>query len=189
MSCIRTTCFAILLTSLYTWHPSLSYSQYDRKTPEKVARDYIEALHSSDLEGMTDLMHPDALDQFKQMFREIVALDTAGTIAVSMFGLTDSTEFGQQSPRQLFTSLMRTTLSSIQQTLASGFAYDIIGSVMDDSSAICYVVYRTRFQEEEFQFTEVSVLPLRKNNDLWGVLLTGDMEGIAAFMAKQVRKK
>lgn len=169
----------VLTAALLALAPGLAAQD----TPEQVAGRYFQTLRTGDYAANVALMHPEALDELKEMMEGLVAL--AGAAAAEddstfqrMFGVASAAEFNQLSPAQVFERMLRSQLENedMREVLSSSQT-TILGHVMEGDS-VAHVVYRMRMSFGEMDMDQVQVTPLKRADGQWRVLLTGSLAGM-----------
>ena len=167
--------------------------------PEEVAKGYMEAVKSGDMEQVGTFMHPAALEKFKGILvqvAEIVA--TADASADPKRNTAIKVLFGDEKPaaakevpaKDLFIRFMRNLTGAVplmRQMLANS-AYDFIGHV-DEGGNQAHVVYRATLATGGATVTKMEVLTLKRDGDEWKVMLTGDIESFVGGLTRQFQKK
>lgn len=171
----------VLAAALLALAPGLAAQD----TPEQVAGRYFETLRTGDYAANVALMHPEALDELREMMQGLVAL--AGTAAAEeevdstfqqMFGVPDAAAFNQLSAAQVFERMLRSQLENPDmREILSGSQTTILGHVMEGDS-VAHVVYRMRMSFGEMDMDQVQVTPLKRADGQWRVLLTGSLAGM-----------
>jgi hypothetical protein len=154
-------------------------------TPESVVARYVEATKRRDWKASAALMHPDALKQLKQMFRPIVASKSEMGLGKMFFSVQTLTEYDRLSGQQAFERLM-TAVTRQNPDVSSALATSkatIIGHVLEGPDT-AHVVYRMTAKVQGISVTKLAVMPLKRSGNSWAGLLTGDIEGMAAALAR-----
>jgi hypothetical protein len=79
---------------------SFSYSQ--TSGPNQIAEMQMAAMSKSDWVTYTSLMHPEALESFKEIFAAVISMDDSGEVADELFGVTDLTSYKRKSAEEIF---------------------------------------------------------------------------------------
>ena len=159
------------------------------ETPESVVERYTAAMQRGDWKASAALMHPDALQKLKRMFRPIVFAVTAPGLDVgkTFFGLRTPAEFDRLSDAQAYERLMA-TVTKMNPEVSSALATSksqILGHVLEAPDT-AHVVYRMTVKTQGISVTKVAVMPVKKVGTTWGGLLTGDIEGMAAALSRAI---
>ncbi len=155
------------------------------QTPESVAARYAAAMQRRDWKAGAALMHPDALQQLKKMFRPLVFAVPNLELGKMFFNVRTMAEFDRLSNAQAFERLM-TAVTKINPEIGAALATSksqIIGHVLEGDDT-AHVVYRMTSKVEGISVTKMAVMPLKKSGATWGGLLTGDIEGMAAALSR-----
>jgi hypothetical protein len=167
--------------------PTQSLTAITTETPESVAARYMQAVQRGDWKASAALMHPDALQQLKRMFRPIVFALTAPGLDVgkTFFGVRTPAEFDRLSGALAYERLMG-TVTKLNPEVGSALATSksqIIGHVLEAPDT-AQVVYRMTAKTQGISVTKVAVMSLKQVGATWGGLLTGDIEGMAAALSR-----
>ena len=130
-------------------------------------------------------MHPDALAKAKRMFGAVVAADASGRVGELFFGVDDTKSYDALSDSGCFVALM-TNLSKHMPAFAEAMKtaeFHVIG-ILPEGKDLSHVVYRTDAKAEDLEITRTSVLSLRRHGGEWRMLLTGNIEGLAARLSQ-----
>ena len=157
-------------------------------TPEQFALEYMAATRASDWRRVADMMHPDALAEFKEMFGTIAAIDTTGEVLSNLFGVADSAAYAATSPDSIYVSFMKTmvNLSPELGEALSGSEAKPIGHVEEKETGLTHVLFRMRVQVQGVTISQVDVIPLKRHDGRWRAVLTGEMEGMAQALKQQL---
>ncbi len=180
---------AVLLAVLSAFGATAPLRGQEPATPEGFAPTYFAAMRSGDWTRVAALMHPEAVAQFKGMFRDLVAVDSSRQL-LQLFGVPDTAAYASAPPERLFASFMGTVagaMPDMKAVLASA-AIEPIGHVEEAGTGLTLVVFRMRMNVGGITMSKLDVLPLKRANGAWRAMLTGDMEGIAAVMKRQIGK-
>ncbi|HXG11466.1 MAG TPA: hypothetical protein VNK04_17055 [Gemmataceae bacterium] len=159
-------------------------------TPDTVARNALDALKEDRLEDFAKAMHPDALKRFKALLLSIV--DAAAKdgqekqILVLFSGVRTADDLKKLDETQFFVAFYRgvTRLRPEMKQLLGGAEVQTLGYVMEGKDT-AHVVYRMTVSAEGAKVTKLDVLSLQKTGTGWGMLLSGDIEGIANLLKQK----
>jgi hypothetical protein len=155
------------------------------ETPEAVTRQFGAAMRANDWVGTAELMHPDALAHFRDMFLPIVAADSTGQLCDRLFATTSAAEVAALPNAELFARFFRTLVSGAPELSGMFAGADLvpIGHVLEGNDA--HVVFRMKVAADGVTITKVQAMSLRRSGQTWRVLLSGDFEGLAAALARR----
>jgi hypothetical protein len=155
------------------------------ETPEAVTRQFGAAMRANDWVGTAELMHPDALAHFRDMFLPIVTADSTGQLCDRLFATTSAAEVAALPNAELFARFFRTLVSGAPELSGMFAGADLvpIGHVLEGNDA--HVVFRMKVAADGVTITKVQAMSLRRSGQTWRVLLSGDFEGLAAALARR----
>jgi len=155
-------------------------------SPEQTAIDYMAALTKDGMTAVPAFIHPDELARFKEMLMPMVRREAAtGDTPVTdvLFGKgTKLAQVEAMPPLDFSTALMRVVGQKLD-----GVKYgdvQVLGTVREKE--IVHVVARVVAEVSAgVQMKSVEVISTKKSGDDWKLLLTGQLEGLAAGLASQ----
>lgn len=162
------------------------------ETPEAYVARSVDAIQEQGMGAIADFMHPDELARFKAMVAPLFAAQEypgAEAFAHNIFGPQATAESIAAMPAADF---MRVFLDRMFAHAMGGAALrvgdpQILGSVREGD--VVHVVMRGSAGVKEVTVTKVQVTSVKSDGDGWGLMLTGDIEGLAeglrAAMTKQ----
>lgn len=159
------------------------------ETPETVAEHYAAAMRAGDWVALTSLMHPDALRKFRGFFAPIVEENAFGEVGKVLFGVDKAADFAALSDSEVFRRLfgfLASNTPALKEALG-GAAMTVIGHVNEGPDTV-HLVFRMRVSVQGIAVEKVDVMPMRRHGATWLVLLSGDMEGVAAALRAQLAK-
>ena len=161
-------------------------AQERAETPEAVTRQYGAAMRANDCIGTAELMHPDALAQFRRMLLPIVAADSSGGLCRRLFDASSSTELAGLPDAELFARFFRTLVNDAPELSGMFAGADLapVGHVLEGAD-VAHVVFRMKVAADGVTLTKVQAVSLRRAGPTWRVLLSGDFEGLAAALARR----
>ena len=171
--------------------PGLAGVSYDRAaqaagTPEQTAIDYMAALTKEGMTAVPAFIHPDELARFKEMLMPLVRREAATgdtPVTDALFGKgTKLAQVEAMSPVDFCSALMRVVGEKLD-----GVKYgdvQVLGTVREKETV--HVVARVVAEVSAgVQMKSVEVISTRKSGNDWKLLLTGQLEGLAAGLASQ----
>lgn len=156
------------------------------EAPESVATRYGAALRGGDWHAVARLMHPTAVAQFRSLFTPIVAADSSGQAAQALFGVASAAEVAKLPDAEMFARLFG-TLAEKQpgfREMMSGSTMTVIGHVAEGPD-VAHVVYRLHMSMGGMSIDKTDVLSMRRTGQTWGVLLSADLQGLAAALRQR----
>lgn len=164
------------------------------KSPEAVAARALSALKESRIADFGRAMHPEALKQLKSTLLAVVdAAEEKERVdeILSLFKDAESAaDLRKLDDVAFFTAFFEGAMEK-QPRLRNalrGMTLDVIGHVAEGADVI-HVVYRGTVTQGEVKVSKMSVMSLKANGDDWGMLLTGDIENMAAMLKLQFGAK
>jgi hypothetical protein len=177
--------FALAALSLF---PSIARSE--PRPAEAVASAAMESTRRGDWAGFAHSMHPEALTRAKELFRPVVAADESGRAGRLFFGVSTVKQYDAMSDSSAFRALMEHLVKNLPAFAEAMKTADfkILGKV-DEGGNLVHVVYRADASAEDLTVTRTSVMSLRKYHGEWRLLLTGNIEGLAARLSQMSDSK
>ncbi|MGD8495057.1 MAG: hypothetical protein PVF05_02635 [Gemmatimonadales bacterium] len=152
----------------------------DASTPEAASRSLVQAIRAADYDAMADLMHPDALDELRELFVPVFRAEEMAEFRQQMFGVATADEALALSGRDIYRTIIEFAVAgdpTMNSALRSVQA-DVIGKVMEGDTA--HVVYRLNMQVEGIDLSQTSVASFREHEGRWLGILTADLRGMIA---------
>jgi hypothetical protein len=158
------------------------------ETPEQVAKTSMEFTVKGDWASFARLMHPEALAAARGMFRPIFDADKSGQFGEAFFGVKTPAEFDALSDVAAFEALMTNLTKNIPlfTDVLKSAEFSIVGSVAEGTELV-HVVYRTGAKAEGLTISKLSVVSLRRHQGRWRLLLTGNIDGLAAAFLQKAK--
>jgi hypothetical protein len=170
----------LVLVYIFIFSGTSAYAQGE--SPEEVAKASMEFMKKSDWSSYARLMHPDALAEAKKLFRSVFVADESGKTAELFFGVKNSKEYDALSDTAVFEAMMNNIAKKIPlfTDIMKTMDFSIIGSVPEGAD-IVHVVYRTSTKATGLSISKLEVTSLQRHQGRWRMMLTGDIEGLAAL--------
>lgn len=162
------------------------------ETPEAYVARSVDAVQEEGMGAIAQFMHPDELVRFKAMIVPLFAVQEdpgAEAFAHNLFGPQATAESIAAMPAVDF---MRVFLDRMFAQATGGAALrvgdpQILGSVREGD--VVHVVLRSSAGVKEVTVTKVQVTSVKSDGDGWGLMLTGDMEGLAEGLRTALTKQ
>jgi hypothetical protein len=162
----------------------------EEKSPEAIAARALTALKENRIGDFAKAMHPEALQQLKATLLDVVDVaEKKGRVdeALSIFkNVGSAADLRKLDDVAFFTAFFEGVMQ-MQPRLRDAFrgmTLDVIEHVPEGKDII-HVVYRGTVTQGETKVSKMSVMSLKANGDDWGMLLTGDIEGMTAMLKRQ----
>lgn len=155
-----------------------------QETPEQVLQRYYDTFRAGDYAANAALMHPDALEDMREMLLGLTAAPgaTDDPEFQEMFGVRTADELRALPQTELFARMLRSQLDNPDMREILGNAQvTVLGHVMEGDST-AHVVYRMKMNFQGIEMDQVQVAPLRRAEGQWRVLLTGNLAGMMGAM-------
>lgn len=152
----------------------------DASTPEAASRSLVQAIRAADYDAMAELMHPDALEELRELFVPIFRAESMAEFRQQMFGVNTADEALALSGRDIYRTIIEFAVGgdpAMDSALRSVQA-DVIGKVMEGDTA--HVVYRLNMKVEGIDMSQTSVASFREHEGRWLGILTADLRGMIA---------
>lgn len=151
-----------------------------QETPEQVVQRYYETFRSGDFAANAAIMHPAALEELKTTlvgFAELPGATEEEGFA-EMFGVRTVEEMRALPPAVLFERMLRRQLGGDEmREILAGTQVAVLGHVMEGDTT-AHVVYRMRMSVAQQTMDQVQVMPLKRADGQWRVMLTGSFAGM-----------
>jgi hypothetical protein len=161
-----------------------------RGTPEDIASRALAALKENRIADFTKEMHPEALQSLKKRLLEVVdAAEEKGRAAETLKifkGVSEPGQLRAMDDTEFFTAFFEGMLA-LQPRVRDAFkdmALDVVGHVREGDDVV-HVVYRGTTSVGNVKISKMSVMSLKADGESWRMLLSGDIEGMAAMMKLQ----
>lgn len=187
---LSTLCLLATLFGLTCFVHAQAKPAFGEKSPEAMAARALAALKENRIADFASAMHPDALKQLKSTLLPVVdAAEKKGRVdeALSIFKNVESTADLRKLDDVAFFTAFFEGMMKLQPRLRDAFrgmTLEVIGHVAEGQDVI-HVVYRGTVTQGDLKMSKMSVMSLKANGDEWGMLLTGDIEGMAAVLKRQ----
>lgn len=178
--------FIFLLLATFTSLPVLAAESVE-ETPKAVAERLSATLKKGDWEAYAQLMHPDALTRFRQMFAPLAEMPEAREVLSTFFNVEVPEEFRKLTDRQVFVRLMANLEENVPGfgEAMRNLEMTVIGQV-PEGKELMHVVYRSDTAVDKLTVTSTDVLTLRRTPQGWRALLTASIEGLAEQLMASV---
>jgi hypothetical protein len=182
----RPASFVIAFVGAALLAPASAPAQDRAETPEAVTRQYAAAVRANDWVGTANLMHPEALARFRRMLMPILAADSTGQLCRRLFDASSSAELAALPDDELFARFFRTLVTDAPELHAMFTGADLVpvGHVLEGTD-VAHVVFRMKVAAGGVTLTKVQAVSLKRAGATWRVLLSGDIEGLAAALARR----
>jgi len=155
-------------------------------TPEAVATEAIKAMNAQDFAAYTSYMHPDALKSFRTTMSAVVdsaAEAKAESQILALFHEAKSVAaLREMSDQQFFTSFLQgLTANPMMKEALGGAECEILGHIKEGAT-IAHVVGRIKVTMRGASVKKMTVISLQQHGKTWRMLLTGELEGLAAML-------
>ena len=152
----------------------------DASTPEAATVSLVDRIRTSDYEGMADLMHPDALEELRELFRPILEAEEMAELRTEVFGTPSVEQATALSGRDIYETIISFALGADPATASAmqSVEADVVGHIMEGDTA--HVVYRMNMNVEGFEMSQTAVASYLQYEGRWLGLLTADLRGMVA---------
>jgi hypothetical protein len=153
-------------------------------TPEQAVKDYMASLQKDGMMAVSGFLHPDELKRFKEMLLPMFRKDAAQKSEAihGLFG-AEATLAAVEAmpPAEFMDGFMR--LAGEQLKGATFGDADIVGTVREND--VVHVVTRAAARVKEIQIKTLTVVSTKKSGADWKLMLSGELEGLAAALSAQ----
>lgn len=162
-------------------------------TPEAAARAYIKAMQQNQVDAFIAMMHPEALAQFKKMMLPLA--QTAAKkgkekeLMVLFMGVKTAAQLEALPPAAVFKAFYKGLLHMMPHMakILAGSQMKVLGHV-NEGPDLAHVVYRAVMKMDKVNFQKLEVISLKKYHGKWMVMLSGNIQGIAAQLKQQMSR-
>lgn len=153
---------------------------------ETVVERYVAATKAGDWAATSAWMHPEALARFREMMVPVFLADESGQVARMFLGTADPAAVEKLDDRQVFEQFFRATITAVPQfaEALAGAEMTVIGNVAEGPDVV-HVVYRAKASMQGISIEQVQTMALKRYGDTWRLMLTGQVEGMAAALRAQ----
>ena len=174
----------MLFTAGLVWAQSLA-------TPEAAVKAYMALLQKEKINEFVAVMHPGALADFKKMMMPVVKLATAkkkeAQVMTLFKGVKNAALLEKMPPAQVFAAFYKgllVVMPKLSDALA-GSKMEVLGHVAEGKE-LAHVVYRATMSLGQIKSVKVDVVSCRLYKGKWMVLLSSNLEGLAAQIKMQI---
>ncbi len=156
---------------------------------DTVIAHYIAATKAGDWAASAAWMHPEALATFREMMMPVFLADTSGQAARTLLGTAELATVEKLGDREVFERFLRAMTSAVPQLAEAlaGAEMTVIGNVAEGPDVV-HVVYRAKASMQGLSLEQVQTMALKRYGDTWRLMLTGQVEGMAAALRAQFAK-
>jgi hypothetical protein len=175
---------ALLIISL-----PLSTLAAQAMSPEQVIASMMTSLGKEDWDTFTNLMHPDALQQFKTLFHDVLISDSSDQIGSYLFGVPDLQAFDNMSASKIYKQFM-TNLYNLEPSLRdvlSNTSYEILGSVKEGNELV-HVLYRIKMEVGGKEVQQLEIETVQNYQGQWRTLLRKDITAVADQLKESLKE-
>ncbi|MEM9594087.1 MAG: hypothetical protein AAGD06_07480 [Acidobacteriota bacterium] len=149
--------------------------------PEAAASAYFTSLQNEGMGSIVDHMHPEELGKFKAMlqpvFEAAARIGDRGILDMTFGPEATIEEVQGSSPAQFMASFMRIIEAQLGGQGLNFDEIEVLGTVPEGE--VSHVLTRVKVGAAGVYMTKLEVISFRRDGDRWGMMLTGQMEGIA----------
>ena len=149
-----------------------------QETPDAFAQAYFQTMKTGDWAANARLMHPEALQGFKDMVSPLLSLGTGEELA-RLMGVDSAATLAALPPADFFARFVGSVMAQqgLMEVMRSA-EIQVVGSVPEGADQ-AHVVYRMSMSVAGATVTRMNVISARRDGASWKGLLTGDMQGLA----------
>jgi hypothetical protein len=157
------------------------------ETPEVVAQLYVSAMRQGDWQGMSRLMHPEALRQLRILLGPMLEAPEAEELREAVLGLRTAADARALGDTALFAGFLKAVAgqSPELERVLKGARTEIIGKVSEGADTV-HVLMRVTLTVEGIQVSQMDIWTACRYGNTWRGMLKGDMAALAAALKKTV---
>lgn len=178
---VRTTIVLVLLASLAL---AVGAATPASNSPEAVVTEYMAVLQKEGMAAVSRYIHPDELKRFKDMLMPWVRKDASqkNEVVPGLFG-SDATLASVEAmpPAQFMDGFMRLVGEQLKDVSFGDI--EIVGSIREKD--MTHVVTRVAAGYKEVRISKLEVVSTKPLGKEWKLMLSGELEGMAAAISGQ----
>lgn len=167
-------------------------------TPEEIVVSYFRSIQQGDMISLAANMYPDELAKFRDTMLPVMEkgirqaeenTDDEDGLAMIAFSSGDDIEtIKSESAETFFTRFMNwvMTINPEMKLSLEGAKVEPVGHV--DEGELTHVVYRMHVEMLGTMVSQISAITLKKYNDTWKLMLTGEMEGMSKMLQATINQ-
>jgi hypothetical protein len=167
-------------------------------TPEEIVVSYFRSIQQGDMKSLAANMYPDELAKFRDTMLPVMEkgirqaeenTDDEDGLAMIAFSSGDDIEtIKSESAETFFTRFMNwvMTINPEMKLSLEGAKVEPVGHV--DEGELTHVVYRMHVEMLGTMVSQISAITLKKYNDTWKLMLTGEMEGMSKMLQATINQ-
>lgn len=178
--------FLFLFLAAFISLPALAAESVE-ESPAAVAQRLSATLKKGDWEAYSQLMHPDALTRFRNMFAPLAEMPEAQEALLPLFDVEGAEEFRKLTDREVFVRLMANLEENVPGfgEAMRNLEMTVVGQV-PEGKELMHVVFRSDTAVDKLTVTSTDVLTLRRTPQGWRALLTANIEGLAEQLLSSI---
>lgn len=165
------------------------------ESPEAFMQRYVDAIRSDGVSAAADFVHPDEAERFRAMLAPLFAAmpePQADAMAQTFFGgKADAAKVAAMPAGDFMRAFLRFVE---QQAMGAGPGkggieirqFDMLGSVPEGD--VRHFVTRGTVAAGPITMTKMEVVSIRPDGDGWGMLLSGELDGMAQAIKASARR-
>jgi hypothetical protein len=155
----------------------------DERTSDEIVRDFNNYSLREDWSGMTALIHPDSMKEFRAVM--LAMADKPDTIRL-LFGVRSKAELDALTDADMFERIFANLKAAEpgMDAAIKSMQLVVVGSV-DEAPDLRHIIYRVKFDLFANPFTAVDLYTLKRYQKSWRVLLKEEqLRGMAIGIAQ-----
>jgi len=162
----------------------MSFECFAQDNVEAITRQYFNTLETEGFVSIGRYMHPEALSDFKEMVLPVFISEAESgqrqLLDITFGAPAEVDDLSALAPEEFMNGFMNLVAAQAGSALVSFDKLDILGTVSEGDDI--HVLTRTTVLAGELEITGFEVLSFRPYEGSWGLLLNGEMKGIAAAL-------
>lgn len=180
----------LFIASLFLCLLAGSASAAAGTTPKQVYLDYTDAIRTAGLTEIPKFIHPDELVRFRSMILPIFAEgqgEDAIALATQFFGPEATpASVAALPPDRFMAQFLAQVGAEIGLDKVNFGEAEVLGDVTEGE--VIHLVTRTRIGMGDLSIMQMEVVSMKPHGDSFGLMLSGQIDGIAKMLNAKFRK-
>jgi hypothetical protein len=174
----------LLLISLMSFALAATAQTTAANSPEGLVKEYMSVLKTEGMAAVSRYLHPEELKRFKDMLMPWVRIDASQKSEAlhGLFGADATLAQVEAMPSEKFMDAFMRLAGDQMKDVTFG-EIEIVGTVREKD--MTHVVARVAAGVKELRVNQLTVVSTKPLGNEWKLMLTGELEGLAAAIGAQ----